>query len=49
MAKPWLARAGVLIVLVLAVAVIVGIVVIYLDLLQIGQDWVELHDGPVTD
>ncbi|MGH2925499.1 MAG: hypothetical protein ACRDK1_05930 [Solirubrobacterales bacterium] len=47
--KIWLARTGVLILLAVGIAVLVGVIIMYLDLMHLARDWTDLHDGRVTD
>jgi hypothetical protein len=37
-AKPWLMRTGIVIAILVAITVIVGFIVMYLDLVQLGHD-----------
>jgi hypothetical protein len=37
-AKPWLMRTGMVIAILVAIAVVVGFIVMYLDLVQLGHD-----------
>jgi hypothetical protein len=47
--KMWLARTGILVVLAVGIAVLVGVIIMYLDLMHLARGWTDLHDGPVTD
>jgi hypothetical protein len=47
--KSWLSRTGVVVLLAVAVALLVGMVVMYLDLMHLARDWTDLHDGAAGD
>jgi hypothetical protein len=47
--KTWLTRTGIVILLAVGIAVLVGVIVMYLDLMHVARDWTDLHDGAASD